>query len=386
MNLKIYEKILLSNFSTFKIGGLARFFALPKNTEQIFEAIDFCQKKSLKPIFFGSGANILFPDKVDDSYFFISLRNLVDFEFYNEKLSLSSGFPISLLPFLSSIFLLQDNLSFLYLLPGTIGAATYINVRYDSFDIGPFLSKIIYLDLENLKISEIEGKNAEFSYKSSIFQKKNWIILQVIIDKDSFNKENFFKDFFSKDNFKKISFQKNFKDENKIDSPNNVKLEKYLTKKLNSDEMQKIFIEQKNLAFKTIKNESDLKKFYKIYGLKYIKKNLGKSFNLLSEKTFKQIEKIEDYRISKNHFIYPSCGSVFKNNYQFGTATGALVDKLGLKGFRHNDAQIAPYHGNIIINTGKAKASDVFYLVQFVQEKIYKNFGFVPEPEIIILR
>lgn len=345
MNLKIYEKILLSNFSTFKIGGLARFLALPTNFEQIFEALDFCKKRGLKPLFFGSGANILFPDKVDDSNFFISMRNLVEFETDDEKISLCAGFPISLLPFLSYSFLLKDDLFFLYLLPGTIGAATYINVRYDNFDLGPFLSKIIYLDLENLEIHQINGKDADFKYKSSIFQRKNWVILKVIIEKDSFAKDVFIKNLF----------------------PKNLR-------------------EYKNLAFKTIKNESDLKNFYKIYGLKYIKKTLKKGFNLLNEKTIIQIKNIEDYRISKNHFIYPSCGSVFKNNYQFGTATGALVDKLGLKGFKHNDAQIAPYHGNIIINTGKAKASDVFYLIQLIQEKIYKNFGFVPEPEIVILR
>lgn len=356
MNLKIYEKIMLSNFSTFKIGGKARFLAIPEDINQIFEAVDFCKKRSLKPFFFGSGANILFPDKPEDDIFFISLKYFTDFEIENDKIILSSGFPLTLIPFLFSSLTNIDNLFFLYLLPGTVGSATYINVRYDKYDFGPFISKIIYLDIDDLKIKEIDGSLAEFSYKYSIFQKKNWIILKVVFDINILSK-----------NYEKTEQKDKYG-----------KLKEFI--------MRKIILENQRISRKATEIESDIKKFYKIFGLKYIKKYLKRSFDFIDSETFSQMKKIEDYRLSKFHFSYPSCGSVFKNNYSFGTPTGALVDRLGLKGLKHNDAQIAPYHGNIIINVANAKAKDVLYLIEFVQEKIYKNFGFVPEPEIILFR
>ena len=61
-------------------------------------------------------------------------------------------------------------------------------------------------------------------------------------------------------------------------------------------------------------------------------------------------------RERKGHFLFPCAGSVFKNNRAFGAPTGVIVDSLGLKGRRIGGAQIAPFHGNIIINTGGATA------------------------------
>ena len=60
-------------------------------------------------------------------------------------------------------------------------------------------------------------------------------------------------------------------------------------------------------------------------------------------------------REKKGHFLFPCAGSVFKNNRAFGAPTGQLVDSLGLKGRRIGGAQIAPFHGNIFINTGGAR-------------------------------
>ncbi len=326
MNLKIYKNYNLSFLSTFKIGGIAKFYFKPKNINEIYEAIEFSKKNSLTPFIFGSGANILFPDKINEDYFFISLRDFIDFEISSDQVSVSAGFPISLTPFLGLF-----DLFFLYLLPGTTGAAVFMNVRYNEHEIGSFISKIVYLDLIDLKIKEIDAKNAKFSYKKSIFQDNDWVILQI---------------FFKKENFQQIKNQK-------------------LIKLIN--------------RFKETK--SDLAKFYKILNYKNIEKSFGEETKRIKD----ELKKIEDYRVSKNHFIYPSCGSVFKNNHEYGTPTGALVDRLGLKGFKYNDAQIAPYHGNIIINLGNAKAKDVLYLINLVQEKINSSFGFVPEPEIVIL-
>lgn len=90
-------------------------------------------------------------------------------------------------------------------------------------------------------------------------------------------------------------------------------------------------------------------------------------------------------RISKGHFKFPSAGSVFKNNHNFGKPSGKIIDEAGLKGLKIGGAQIAPFHGNFIINTGNATANDVRQLVEKVQETVSKKFGFFLEPEIIFV-
>lgn len=92
-----------------------------------------------------------------------------------------------------------------------------------------------------------------------------------------------------------------------------------------------------------------------------------------------------DDRNEKGHFKAPSAGSVFKNDRSFGQPSGRLIDEAGLKGRQIGGAQIAPWHGNIIINQGKATSGDIKALVKSVQDEILGRTGFRLEPEIIFI-
>ncbi len=93
---------------------------------------------------------------------------------------------------------------------------------------------------------------------------------------------------------------------------------------------------------------------------------------------------VEDRR-NKGHFKFPSAGSVFKNNRSFGKPSGALVDAAGLKGTECGGAQIAPWHGNFIINKGNATANDIKSLVKLAQDKVREQTGFNLDCEIIFV-
>jgi UDP-N-acetylmuramate dehydrogenase len=88
-------------------------------------------------------------------------------------------------------------------------------------------------------------------------------------------------------------------------------------------------------------------------------------------------------REKKGHYRFPSAGSAFKNNREFGKPTGKIIDELGLRGLSRGDAQIAPWHGNLIINRGRARAGDIRALLDEVQERVHTALGFTLEPEII---
>ena len=93
---------------------------------------------------------------------------------------------------------------------------------------------------------------------------------------------------------------------------------------------------------------------------------------------------VEDRR-SKGHFKAPSAGSVFKNDRRFGKPSGQLVDEAGLKGLAVGGAQIAPWHGNFIINRGTATAGDIQALVEEARFAVKERTGFVLETEIIFV-
>lgn len=90
-------------------------------------------------------------------------------------------------------------------------------------------------------------------------------------------------------------------------------------------------------------------------------------------------------RKSKGHFDYPSAGSVFRNNHTFGSPSGKLIDEAGLRGTQCGGAQIAPFHGNFIINIGGATQKDVKTLVEIAVNRVREKFGFCLEPEIIFV-
>lgn len=98
-----------------------------------------------------------------------------------------------------------------------------------------------------------------------------------------------------------------------------------------------------------------------------------------------ECKKYVNERVSKGHFKYPSAGSVFKNNHDFGKPSGKLIDECGLKGYTIGGAQIAEFHGNFIVNRGNAKASDVEALVNYAKEQVKNKFGFSLESEIIFV-
>ena len=88
-------------------------------------------------------------------------------------------------------------------------------------------------------------------------------------------------------------------------------------------------------------------------------------------------------RKEKQPLDFPNCGSVFKRPHK-GYA-GELIEKSGLKGFRIGDAMISPKHANFIINTGNATARDVRELIAYSQEKVFRNYSILLEPEIIFI-
>jgi UDP-N-acetylmuramate dehydrogenase len=103
------------------------------------------------------------------------------------------------------------------------------------------------------------------------------------------------------------------------------------------------------------------------------------------ETILNEMKKNRRDRKEKGHYLFPCAGSVFKNNRDFGKPTGQIIDELGMKGFSVGRAQIAPFHGNIVINTGGATSSEIHALINIVSEKVKTATGFVLEPEIIFV-
>ena len=91
---------------------------------------------------------------------------------------------------------------------------------------------------------------------------------------------------------------------------------------------------------------------------------------------------LEQRRTTQPYHL-PSCGSVFRNPKPY--TAGLLIEQTGLKGYQIGGAQVAQRHANFILNCGGATASDIFQLINYIQQQVQQHRGIWLKPEVRIL-
>lgn len=79
----------------------------------------------------------------------------------------------------------------------------------------------------------------------------------------------------------------------------------------------------------------------------------------------------------------PSAGCIFKN--PSAIPAGRLIQELGLKGAAIGAAMVSGVHGNFIVNTGQASASEVLELIALVKARALSERGIQLETEVEII-
>lgn len=173
----IQENTPLKQYSTFKIGGPAKYFTLVKNISQLIEAIGWAKKERIPFFIFGEGSNILFPDREYQSL--VIKIQILNFEIKDNKIFCGAGTPIGKI---IGMTLVQGLGGFEWAagIPGTIGGAVFGNAGAFGKEMKDIVEKVKVLNLGNLKIQEFKGEDCQFSYRSSRFKKeKDYIVIET---------------------------------------------------------------------------------------------------------------------------------------------------------------------------------------------------------------
>jgi UDP-N-acetylmuramate dehydrogenase len=179
--LKIREKVLLKDYTTFKIGGPARYFFVAKNKEDLKNAILWAKKKRLPFFILGVGSNVLFSDKGFNGLV-IKLQN-TQYEIRNTKVVAEAGVPLQKLV-LETAKKGVSGLENLAGIPGTLGGAIWGNAGAFGREIGDLVEEVKILQIANgkLQIVNFKKEDCKFGYRESIFKRKeNWIILEATL-------------------------------------------------------------------------------------------------------------------------------------------------------------------------------------------------------------
>jgi UDP-N-acetylmuramate dehydrogenase len=98
----------------------------------------------------------------------------------------------------------------------------------------------------------------------------------------------------------------------------------------------------------------------------------------------KHMEFCKKDRDNKHQFLFPSCGCVFKNDYNVGVPSGMLLESAGVRQLGTDGVEISPYHANFVFNKG-AGASDILGVVLDMRDLTYEKFGVWLELEMEVL-
>ena len=74
----------------------------------------------------------------------------------------------------------------------------------------------------------------------------------------------------------------------------------------------------------------------------------------------------------------PNCGSTFVSDpalYEVYGPPGAIIEKLGLKGYRFGGAEVSSIHANFVVNTGTATARDILTVIRDINSAVQKKTG-----------
>lgn len=92
------------------------------------------------------------------------------------------------------------------------------------------------------------------------------------------------------------------------------------------------------------------------------------------------IKQRRNRRMATQPYDAYSAGSVFKNP-EDDVFSWQLIDEVGLRGYRINDAQISLKHSNFIINLDRASAQDIYNLINHTKAEVEKKFNITLKTE-----
>ncbi len=185
---KIEEDASLRKYTTYRVGGIARCIAYPRNVACLVKLVRFLKMEEISYKLLGNGSNLLFSEKPYEGVL-IRLSELDQIEFFGKnKIRVGAGVSLIKLSLLAAKKG-YTGLEFASGIPGSVGGSVFMNAGAYKSDMGYVVERVKVLTPE-LKIIYLENKEMDFHYRSSFLQKhRDYICLEVIIKLQKGNKD-----------------------------------------------------------------------------------------------------------------------------------------------------------------------------------------------------
>lgn len=167
---EIIEKVPLKNFTTFRIGGVAKTFVKVYNKEALGKFLKICYNEGIDFFLLGGGSNLLIRDGEIDEFVVVKLEGefksckVLDRGDY-ARVVVGGGYSLPVLSKLAMDYSLRD-IEFCVGIPGSVGGGVIMNAGAHGSEIKDIVDRVFCFSKEGEEFV-FSSKDIVFSYRDS---------------------------------------------------------------------------------------------------------------------------------------------------------------------------------------------------------------------------
>ena len=169
----------MKNHTTFRVGGPAEFFVMPRTSEEVKKVIDLCRRESFPYYIIGNGSNLLVSDQ---GYRGVVLQIYKEMSYIEVEENVVVAQAGALLSAIANKALENGLTGFEFAagIPGTLGGACVMNAGAYGGEMKDVLEEVTVLTEEG-EVLTIPKENLELGYRTSIIARKGYTVLEARI-------------------------------------------------------------------------------------------------------------------------------------------------------------------------------------------------------------
>jgi UDP-N-acetylmuramate dehydrogenase len=339
LSVNIEENISLQEFTTFRIGGKAKYFVRIKEINDLQIAIAFANSKKVPVFVLGGGSNIVMSDAGFPGLVIKMEITGIDINLEKEgSVIVSAGAGVDWDMFVQeTVDQGLHGLENLSLIPGTVGAAPVQNIGAYGAEVKNTIEWVEALDIETGVMRHFTNEECTFSYRMSFFKTpkgKKYIITRVgfILQRNG-------------------ELNTSYKDIAEYIKTNNVS-------EVTLHNVREMVIDIRTKKLPSIKEYGTAGSFFKNPII------TQKSY----DKLLKEFPTMPHYPAGEGKVKVP--------------AAWILDNLCGFKGYRDGDVGVYKNQALVLVNFGKATAADVKALAQKMIDCVKEKTGIELEREV----
>ncbi len=172
----LQSDVPLAPYSTYKIGGPARLFAVARTLDDLKVLSSYANENQIPILVIGRGSNCLFDDRGFDG---LVIQNKIDgVKYTDDTVEVGAGINFSLLG-AQTARKGFSGLEFASGIPGSVGGAVFMNAGAGGREVKDALISATVLD-QNGTIQTLRNEDFKFAYRNSILHESQAIVINAL--------------------------------------------------------------------------------------------------------------------------------------------------------------------------------------------------------------